>query len=110
MEDSNDKVYGVLSYFGILWLVGLLAGKTEFAKFHANQGLVLFIAEVILGIVAGVVSAILMFVPVVGAIIGGLVTAAVSLGSLALMIIGIVHAAQGQMKPLPVIGGIRIIK
>ena len=110
MEDSNDKIYGVLAYIGILWLVGLLAGKTEFAKFHANQGLVLFIAEIVLGIVGGIVSAILMFVPIVGSIIGGLVVAAISLGSLALMIMGIVNAAQGQMKPLPIIGGIRIIK
>ncbi len=110
MEDSNDKVYGILSYFGILWLIGLLAGKTEFAKFHANQGLVLFIAEIVLGIVAGVLSAILIFVPVVGAIIGGLVSAVVGIGSLVLMIMGIVNAAQGQMKPLPIIGGIRIIK
>lgn len=110
MEDSNDKIYGVLSYIGILWLVGLLAGKTEFAKFHANQGLVLFLAELILGVVAGIASAILLFVPVIGSIIGGLLTAVVSLGSLALMIVGIVNVVQGQMKPLPVIGGIRIIK
>ncbi len=110
MEDSNDKVYGILSYFGFLWLIGLLAGKTEFAKFHANQGLVLFIAEIVLGIVAGVLSAILFFVPVVGGIIGGLVSAVVGIGSLVLMIMGIINAAQGQMKPLPVIGGIRIIK
>ncbi len=110
MEDSNDKVYGVLSYIGILWLVGLLAGKTEFARFHANQGLVLFIAEAVLGIAAGIVAVILNFIPIVGAIIAGLISAAVSLGSLALMIMGIVNVAQGQMKPLPVIGGFRIIK
>jgi len=110
MEDSNDKVYGVLSYIGILWLVGLLAGKTEFARFHANQGLVLFIAEIILGIAAGIVAVILNFIPIIGAIIVGLISAVVSLGSLALMIMGIVNAAQGQMKPLPVIGGFRIIK
>ena len=42
--DSNDKVFGILSYIGILWIVGLAAGKTPFAKFHANQGLVLFLA------------------------------------------------------------------
>ena len=43
--DSNDKVFGILSYIGILWIVGLAAGKTPFAKFHANQGLVLFLAD-----------------------------------------------------------------
>ena len=24
--DSNDKVFGILSYIGILWIVGLAAG------------------------------------------------------------------------------------
>ena len=32
------------------------------------------------------------------------------LASLVLMILGIVNVAQGEMKPLPVIGGITIIK
>lgn len=110
MEDSNDKIYGVLSYIGFLWLVGLLAGKTEFAKFHANQGLVLFLAEIILGVAVGIVSAILLFVPIIGTLISGLLGAVIGLGSLILMILGIVNVAQGQMKPLPIIGGIRIIK
>ncbi|MBD5128405.1 MAG: DUF4870 domain-containing protein [Ruminococcaceae bacterium] len=99
MEDSNDKLFGILSYIGILWLVGLLAGKTEFAKFHANQGLVLFIA----GVVIGAVSAI--------PIIGWFVVAPVgSIATLVFAIIGIVNAAQGQMKPLPLIGKFQIIK
>lgn len=99
MEDSNDKLFGVLSYFGILWLVGLLAGKTEFAKFHANQGLVLFIASAIIGVVG--------VIPIVGwfivAPVGGIAT-------LVFAIMGIVNAAQGQMKPLPLIGKFQIIK
>lgn len=103
--DSNDKVFGILSYIGILWIVGLAAGKTEFAKFHANQGLVLFLAELVLGIVCGILSAI----PVIG-FIGGILSGLVSLASLVLMILGIVNVAQGEMKPLPVIGGITIVK
>lgn len=99
MEDSNDKLFGILSYFGILWLIGLLAGKTEFAKFHANQGLVLFIASAIIGVVG--------VIPIVGwfivAPVGGIAT-------LVFAIMGIVNAAQGQMKPLPLIGKFQIIK
>ena len=56
--DSNDKVFGILSYIGILWIVGLAAGKTPFAKFHANQGLVLFLAEIVIGIAGGILSVI----------------------------------------------------
>ena len=64
--DSNDKVFGILSYIGILWIVGLAAGKTPFAKFHANQGLVLFLAEIVIGIAGGILS----FIPFIG-FIGG---------------------------------------
>lgn len=103
--DSNEKVFGVLAYIGILFIVPLAAGKTEFSKFHANQGIVLFIAELVLGIVAGVLSAI----PFIG-FIGGILSAAVSVASLVFMIMGIVAAAQGEMKPLPLIGGIKIVK
>lgn len=103
--DSNDKVFGVLAYIGILWLVPLCAGKTEFTRFHANQGLVLFLAELVLGIASGILAAI-PFIGFVGGIVGGLV----SLAGVVLMIIGIINAAQGQMKELPVIGGIKIIK
>lgn len=108
--DSNDKVFGVLGYFGLLFLVPLLAGKTEFTRFHANQGLVLFLAEVVLGIVVGIVSVILGFIPIIGAIIGGILSGALGIASVVLMVMGIVSAAQGEMKPLPIIGGIKIIK
>lgn len=105
MDNSNDKVYGVLSYIGILWLVGLLASKSEYTRFHVNQGLVLFIIGVALGIVSGILS-VIPFIGWLGMIIGGLG----SLATLILMILGIVNAAQGEMKPLPVIGSIKIIK
>lgn len=108
--DSNDKVFSALGYVGILFLIPLLAGKTDYTRFHANQGLVLFIADVILGIAAGIVGSILGFIPVMGVVISGIVGGAVSIFALILMIIGIVNAAQGEMKPLPIIGGITIIK
>ena len=106
MDNSNDKVFGVLSYIGFLWIVPLIAGKTEFTKFHANQGLVLFIIEV----AAGIVSGILGIIPFLGAILGGIIGGVVGLATLILAIIGIVNAAQGEMKPLPIISSIKIIK
>lgn len=103
--DSNDKIYGVLSYIAFLWIVGLLASKSEFSKFHANQGLVLFIAELIIGVISGVLS----FIPIIGTIVS-ILCGLLGVVCLVLAIIGIVNAAQGEMKPLPVIGGITIIK
>lgn len=108
--DSNDKAFGALGYVGILFLIPLLAGKTEFTRFHANQGLVLFIADVVSGIVIGILSAVLGFIPIFGAILAGIISGLLGLAIFVLMILGIVHAVQGEMKPLPVIGGITIIK
>lgn len=105
--DPNDiqqnKVMAILAYLGILFLVPLLAApQSPFARFHANQGLVLFIADIVLGIVAGVC----ILIPIAGLIISSLI----SLGIFVLMILGIVNAASGKVKELPLIGKIRIIK
>lgn len=105
--DPNDiqqnKVMAILAYLGILFLVPLLAApQSPYARFHANQGLVLFIADIVLGILAGVC----IFIPIAGFIISSLL----SLGIFVLMILGIVNAASGKGKELPLIGKIRIIK
>lgn len=110
MQDSNDKVYGILSYIGILFLVPLLAGKTQFARYHANQGLVLFIADIILGVMIGITVGVLSLLGVIGVVLGSIVSGVLGLCIFVLVIMGIINAANGEMKPLPVIGGITLIK
>lgn len=102
-DAADNKVMAILAYLGILFLVPLLAAKeSPFARFHANQGLLLFIAGIALYVVYFIL---LMLVPMVGLIFG-----ITFLGILVLMIMGIMNAAQGQMKELPLIGKYRIIK
>lgn len=109
---DNNKIFGILAYIGILFLVPLLAAKdSAYARFHANQGIVLFIAEAVVGIAAGIVTAILSIaIPIVGVILGSLITGVVSLVSLVFMILGIVNACSGEEKKLPLIGNIQILK
>ena len=113
-EDVNgNKVFGILAYIGILFLVPLFAAKdSQYARFHTNQGLVLFIAEVILNIAAKIVIGIfsvaslgLLAVPI--SIVLNLVVWAFNLG---FMILGIVNACSGEAKVLPVIGNITILR
>ena len=100
---QNNKVMAVLAYIGILFLIPLLAAKdSKFARFHANQGLILFLA----GIVASIASGILVWIPV----IGWLISILLSIALLVFMILGIVNAAQGKAKELPLIGGIKILQ
>lgn len=99
-KDAEDnKVYAVLSYIGLLFLVPLLAAKdSPYARFHANQGIVLFIACVVFAALCGV--------PFVGWLIGAIG----EIGSVVLMIMGIISAWKGEKKELPFIGKFRILK
>lgn len=95
---EKNKVVSLLSYIWILFLVPLLAAKdSKFARFHANQGLVLFICSVVLGILTAIpiVKYVAMLLQVV---------------ALVLAIIGIINALNGKAKELPIIGGIKLIK
>ena len=106
-EDAEaNKVMGILAYIGILCLVPLISAKeSPFAKYHANQGLVLFLTEVAFWIVLTLLS----LFPYVGFIFSWLFLP-LYLGILALVVYGIINAAAGKCVPLPVIGGIKLIK
>ncbi len=107
-QDINDnKGMSVLAYIGILFLIPLLAcPNSRFARYHTNQGLVLFLLEVAIGVVTGIFG----IIPIAGLIIGGLISAVGGIFTLVLMILGIINAAQGQAKELPLIGKITLLK
>lgn len=104
---NNNKGMSVLAYIGFLFLVPLLAcPNSKFARYHTNQGLVLFLLEFALGVVTGILG----IIPIAGLIIGGLLSAVGGIFTLVLMIMGIINAAQGQAKKLPLIGKITLLK
>ncbi len=108
--DPNDiqqnKVMAVLAYLSWLVLIPLIgAQNSPFARFHANQGLALAISE----IVCALILRILAKLPLIGwvfSIAGGLL----GLVCLIFAIIGIVNAANGRAKELPIVGKFRILK
>lgn len=110
-DDSNDVIMGVLAYLGILVLVPLLAAKdSEFAQFHAKQGITLFAIEIALVILQWVIG----FIALMGgfgffALISLLIWL-VWLGVLVLAVIGIINAVGKKMTPLPIVGGIKLMK
>lgn len=96
---EKNKVMAILAY--IIFFIPLIAAReSRFAMFHANQGLVLFLAAVVINIVGGIIPFIGWFLILPLGWIAVLVFA----------IIGIINASKGEMKPLPLIGGISIIK
>lgn len=107
---DNDKLMGVLAYLGILVLVPLLAAKeSKFAQYHAKQGLTLFVVEIVLTVLYWVAGFLTVFTGGFGFILFPLL-GLVWLGTIVLAIIGIVNAVNNEMKPLPIIGGIQLMK
>lgn len=101
---EKNKLFAIIGYiFPILFFVPLVsdAKNSPFAKFHANQQLN-FLLFTVVGYIA---SSILTFI-----LIGILLWFVVAIGSIVFMILGIINASKGEMKPLPVIGGWQLIK
>lgn len=107
--DENDvtenKAVALIAYLSILFLVPMIVAKeSPFAKYHANQGLVLFLATLVVGVGIGIIGAI-PFVNLSLIILWPLY----SLAWLALTVLGIMNAAKGEAKPLPFIGQYKIL-
>lgn len=83
---SDSNLMAALSYLWILSIVMLLVKKDDdYVKFHARQGLILFIASVIF-----------WFIPVLGWILNILVVI--------LVIVGFIKALSGERWKMPLIG------
>lgn len=86
-SNSDSKLMGALSYLWILSVVMLVIKKDdEFVKFHARQGLILFIISFV------------GFIPVIGWIIDILVVI--------MVIVGFFKALSGEKWKMPLIGDI----
>ena len=101
---NNTKLFSVLAYFSVLWLVGLLADPDNpKVRFHVNQGILLSIFSAAYSLAMTVLNAAFTYLPflfIFTALLSVLGGAAV----LALMVWGIVNAAQDKEEPLPILG------
>ena len=109
LDIEHNKIFAVLAYIGILFLVPLLAApRSRFARYHTNQGIVLFLSILVIWFGLSVLAAF----PIVNIImipIGVPAGFILSAGWLVFMIIGVIHAASGECKPLPWIGHFRLL-
>lgn len=95
---EENKGISILCYFSILLLIPLLVKPdSQFVKYHSNQGLVLFLFSLIAGAIAKI-----PFLGWFGAVCGVFVFVCI--------ILGIVNVCRGEMKELPIIGQIQILK
>ena len=95
---EENKTIAGLAYL-IFFLPLIATPDSKFAKFHANQGLILFILAVAGNIILGMIPFIgLLLIPIF------------TLFILVLVIIGLMNGLNGKSKELPLIGKFRIIK
>ena len=106
--DTNDieqnKIIAAIGYIPVLFLVPMLATSSPYAKFHANQGLILTVVSIILNVAQWVLGKIFGMIPVLRAFVPGVISFAVGAAVLVFIIIGVMNAAQGKAKKLPIIG------
>ncbi len=97
---EENKGMAILAY--LIFFLPLItdAKDSPFAKFHANQGLNLLLFAVIGNVVGTIIPVIGWFfiLPIVVIMI------------IIFFILGLINAANGKMKKLPLIGGINLIK
>jgi uncharacterized membrane protein len=93
-----NKVMAILAY--IIFFIPLLAARdSRFAMYHANQGLLLFLTAVAVNIVLGIIP-----------VIGWILLPFANLAILVFVVIGIINAANGENKPLPLFGHITLLR
>ena len=121
---GNEKLFSILSYLGILWLIGLLvAPEKEDSKvrFHVGQGIILSIVGVALSSILAILNAMIRAIfrteitlwgigtgvyetSVFGSILIALLSLAVSAAMIFLLVKGILNVVNNKQEPLPIIG------
>jgi uncharacterized membrane protein len=107
-DNSDHKLFAILGYIlPFLFFLPLLNDKSKhnaFARFHANQQLILLI----LGI--GVHFLATPFLFMLLGYGGYMFSSLLNLALLVFVILGVINAAQDEMKELPLIGGFKLLK
>ena len=106
VPESAKPIICAAAYFGFFFFIPLIAlPNSKEAKFHANQGLALFLFGIVLSVVNSAASYLIDQTAALG-----IIFEIVNILQPLLMVYGAANAVQGKMTELPVIGKLQIIK
>lgn len=106
-EIVTGRALAAVAYLPGLFLIGLLdAPRNRFVRFHARQGLVLFLAEVAAGVAIAIVDGSLGRIPVLGLVVGAVLRLFAGLLFLAVALYGIAKALTGETVKIPFLGDV----
>ncbi len=104
--EKNKIVAGITTVPFLFWLPLVVNTDSGFAKFYANQGLILTVLCVVLSILDKFLGRVLWMIPLLGHILSPLFGLLVTLVALGAWLFLLVNALQGKAKELPLIGNI----
>ena len=112
VDIQKNKVLAACSYFGVLVLLPLfLSRESPFARFHANQGLVLLLGEIICQAVSRGMHMLQEWGwPFWGFGLMGGALDILNLVFLVFSIWGVINVCTGKYAEIPVIGSIQLLK
>ena len=97
---GEDKTVAILSYITLFGFIAAIiihsSKKTQLGAYHLRQALGIFLTWI--GVV--VCDFVLIFIP----ILGWLAIVALWISVLVMVVMGLVSAVKGEMKPVPVLG------
>ncbi len=103
IQNQEDKTAAIAAYITLIGFIVAIVlhsnNKTKLGAYHLRQALGLFITAVVLWI--GIVF--LAFIPIIG-FLTVILAPLIWIGILVMVILGIINAANGQEKPLPLLG------
>lgn len=109
----DDKTVGILAYITLIgFIIALVLNQNKegeekkFGAFHLRQALGLIIFAIGIFIAFAILSSILMMISISLFTIVSLLSTLIWLGFLALLILGILNAANGTYKEIPLVGGL----
>ena len=99
LEDiEKNKTMAGLAYL-LFFLPLIVCPESQFAKFHANQALILVIVSIAGSIILGIIP-----------VIGWILLPFFGIATLVLGIMGLINGFGGKVKRLPIIGKYDILK
>jgi len=102
---DSERWYGALSYVFFLCFLGLWRGRdSDFIRFHARQGFLLFLAECLCLVIVIFIDRTLGRLPFLGLLVVIVLQIIVYLGALFLSVVGFVKALFGERWRMPVLG------
>ena len=102
-----ETLAGALAYFllpAILFLLLEPYNQNRFVRFHAFQGMAVWLAGVVITAVLRILGVMIFFIPWLGHLLVWLLSMVVSLAFFMIWVVLIVKALQGECFRLPVLG------